>query len=64
MIGPEGGFSPDEVAWLAKQEGVVGLGLGPRILKAETASIALISLYQAIKGDWYKRPDFRASVAP
>lgn len=64
MIGPEGGFSPDEVAWLATQEGVVGLGLGPRILKAETASIALISLYQAIKGDWYKHPDFRASVAP
>ena len=60
MIGPEGGFSPNELDWLGNQSHVTGLGLGPRILKAETAGIALVSLYQALKGDWCKRPDFRA----
>ena len=64
MVGPEGGFSRAEVDWLAAQDKVLGLGLGPRILKAETASLALISVYQAIKGDWHKRPSFRAPVAP
>ena len=59
MVGPEGGFSADEIAWLTKQPKVVGLGLGPRILKAETAGIALVSIYQALKGDWHKLPDFR-----
>lgn len=59
MIGPEGGFSGAEISWLAKQPNICGLGLGPRILKAETAGIALVSIYQALKGDWDKLPDFR-----
>lgn len=59
MIGPEGGFSPNELAWLGNQGHVCGLSLGPRILKAETAGIALLSLYQALNGDWIKLPDFR-----
>lgn len=59
MVGPEGGFSPKELEWLRDQNHVLGLGLGPRILKAETAGIALIALYQALKGDWDKHPDFR-----
>ena len=61
MIGPEGGFSPNELDWLGNQDHVFGLGLGPRILKAETAGIALIALYQALKGDWDKHPDFRGT---
>ena len=59
LVGPEGGFSPDEVSLLQANEKVFGLGLGPRILKAETAAVALLAIYQSAAGDWHKRPDFR-----
>ena len=59
LVGPEGGFSPDEVEWLRQAPKILGLGLGPRILKAETAALALIAVYQSQLGDWHKRPDFR-----
>jgi 16S rRNA (uracil1498-N3)-methyltransferase len=42
-IGPEGGFSPEEVT-LAEEAGVQTVGLGPRILRAETASLVLLSV--------------------
>jgi 16S rRNA (uracil1498-N3)-methyltransferase len=42
-IGPEGGFSPEEVT-LAKEAGIRIVGLGPRILRAETASLVLLSV--------------------
>ncbi len=64
MIGPEGGFSAAEIDWLKRQTDLVGLGLGPRILKAETAGMALLTIYQALKGDWHKRPDFRGPEQP
>ena len=64
MVGPEGGFSAAEIDWLKQQPGVVGLGLGPRILKAETAGMVLVGIYQALKGDWDKRPDFRGPEKP
>ncbi|WP_344696239.1 16S rRNA (uracil(1498)-N(3))-methyltransferase [Sphingomonas rosea] len=51
LIGPEGGFTPDERdAILAA--GASGIGLGPRILRAETAALAAVSLYMASAGDW------------
>ena len=50
LIGPEGGFTPQEVT-LALEKGWQALGLGPRILRAETAAIAAISLVQARWGD-------------
>lgn len=51
LIGPEGGFTPDErTAILAA--GAKGVGLGPRILRAETAALAAVSLYMAGAGDW------------
>ena len=62
LIGPEGGFHPDEVQWLSDQDNVFGLSLGPRVLKAETAAIALLAVFQALVGDWDKHPDFRGSA--
>ncbi len=52
LIGPEGGFSQAERARLARMEAVVPISLGPRILRAETAAIAALSLWQATLGDW------------
>lgn len=52
LIGPEGGFSPDERARLRGMPGVVAVTLGPRILRADTAAIAALTLFQAAAGDW------------
>jgi len=52
LIGPEGGFSPPERARLAALPQVHPLRLGPRILRAETAAIAALVLWQAAQGDW------------
>lgn len=45
VFGPEGGFSGEEVA-TARKQGFQILSLGPRILKAETANIAAVSIIQ------------------
>lgn len=50
MIGPEGGFEKDEIS-KAEKEGFVSMGLGPRILKAETAALAAAVLAQFVFGD-------------
>lgn len=52
LIGPEGGFSPAERARLAALPFVRRIGLGPRILRADTAAAAAITLWQARLGDW------------
>ena len=52
LIGPEGGFSTDESQRLRARPGVVPLSLGPRILRADTAAVAAITLWQAACGDW------------
>jgi 16S rRNA (uracil1498-N3)-methyltransferase len=52
LIGPEGGFSVDEAQRLRARPGVVALSLGPRILRADTAAVAAITLWQAACGDW------------
>jgi 16S rRNA (uracil1498-N3)-methyltransferase len=49
-VGPEGGFSADEVAG-AKEAGFVAVGLGPRILRTETASLAALALIGYTLGD-------------
>lgn len=49
-IGPEGGFSKEEVT-LAKENGYIALGLGKRILRAETASVVSLALLQSHFGD-------------
>ncbi|HLI64728.1 MAG TPA: 16S rRNA (uracil(1498)-N(3))-methyltransferase [Caulobacteraceae bacterium] len=52
LIGPEGGFSPAERAQIRAVSGVIPVSLGPRILRADTAAIAAMSLWQAALGDW------------
>jgi 16S rRNA (uracil1498-N3)-methyltransferase len=52
LIGPEGGFSADEGAKLRNMPNVTPLSLGPRILRADTAAVAAITLWQARHGDW------------
>ncbi len=52
LIGPEGGFSAEEAARLRNRPDVVPLSLGPRILRADTAAVAAITLWQAACGDW------------
>jgi 16S rRNA (uracil1498-N3)-methyltransferase len=51
LTGPEGGFTPDERERILAA-GAIGVSLGPRILRAETAALAAISLYMAGAGDW------------
>jgi 16S rRNA (uracil1498-N3)-methyltransferase len=49
VVGPEGGFSKDEVT-MAKEGGFVSVSLGQQILKVETAAAAIISIIQYEKG--------------
>jgi len=50
MLGPEGGFTQQEIE-MAENSGFVVAGLGPRILRAETATIAAVTLVQYLFGD-------------
>ena len=52
LVGPEGGFAEEERAALVKLPNIVRLALGPRILRADTAAVAALSLVQAVLGDW------------
>ncbi|WP_299813944.1 16S rRNA (uracil(1498)-N(3))-methyltransferase [uncultured Jannaschia sp.] len=52
LIGPEGGFSPDERARLRAHPRATAIALGPRILRADTAAVAALTLWQAARGDW------------
>lgn len=51
LIGPEGGFSPEEREMLRQLDFVVPVTLGPRILRAETAIVSALTLLQAVRGD-------------
>lgn len=52
LIGPEGGLSTKDSDLLKRYPFVKFCKMGPRILRAETAAIAALTCYQAIKGDW------------
>ncbi len=52
LIGPEGGFSDSERARLRGMDTVSRISLGPRILRADTAAVAAMTLWQAELGDW------------
>ncbi len=58
LVGPEGGFTMDEFAALARVKSAIGVGLGPRILRADTAVITLCALTMQAWGDWAERPRF------
>ena len=52
LIGPEGGFAPEERDRLRALPFVTPVSLGPRVLRADTAAIAALALWQAKLGDW------------
>ena len=52
LIGPEGGFSDEERSTLAALPFVTQASLGPRILRADTAAVAALTLWQSLLGDW------------
>lgn len=52
LIGPEGGFARAELDALRKLPFVTAVGLGPRILRADTAALAALACWQALLGDW------------
>ena len=52
LIGPEGGFSPKEREGLRSLPYAIPATLGPRILRADTAAISALTLWQAAVGDW------------
>ena len=52
LVGPEGGFDETELDAMGKLSFVTRVGLGPRVLRAETATLAAVAVFQAIAGDW------------
>jgi 16S rRNA (uracil1498-N3)-methyltransferase len=52
LIGPEGGFSPAERQRLRSLDYAVPAALGPRILRADTAAVSALTLWQTALGDW------------
>ncbi len=52
LVGPEGGFSRAEIEMLTSLPFAIPVRLGPRVLRAETATFAALACWQALKGDW------------
>jgi len=52
LIGPEGGFSDAERRRLHAMDAAFAISLGPRILRADTAAVAALTLWQSMLGDW------------
>ena len=56
LTGPEGGFDPDERAAIRSRAFVVPVTLGPRIMRADTAGLAALAVWQSVLGDWGGNP--------
>ena len=56
IVGPEGGFSVEELDLADQANHLTRIDLGPRILRADTAAIAGLAVLQALHGDW-QRPE-------
>jgi 16S rRNA (uracil1498-N3)-methyltransferase len=52
LVGPEGGFDDEERAMIRAHPAAVGIALGPRILRADTAAAAAVAVWMAAAGDW------------
>ncbi len=52
LVGPEGGFDAAELDAMGRLAFARRVGLGPRILRAETAAVAALSVLQALRGEW------------
>ncbi len=61
LIGPEGGFAKTELDALRALKFAVPVGLGPRVLRADTAAFAALACLQAARGDWDGRPAWRSA---
>ncbi len=61
LVGPEGGFSADEHHILRSVPFAIGFGMGPRILRADTAAVAGLACLQSIYGDWAEPPHFKGT---
>jgi len=55
LAGPEGGFDPDERNLLCGLPFVLPVALGARILRADTAALAALAVWQSLRGDWAER---------
>jgi len=53
LTGPEGGFDPEERARIRQLSFVLPVSLGPRIMRADTAALAALAVWQALAGDWH-----------
>ena len=52
LTGPEGGFTQRELDALRNLPFVCAVGLGPRVLRADTAALAALAVFQSLLGDW------------
>lgn len=52
LIGPEGGFTAEERQLVGAQPFVLAISMGPRIMRADTAAVAALTLVNAAAGDW------------
>ncbi|HWK46477.1 MAG TPA: 16S rRNA (uracil(1498)-N(3))-methyltransferase [Stellaceae bacterium] len=64
LTGPEGGFTETELDRLRKLPFVTPVSLGPRVLRADTAVLAALAVFQAIAGDWTVAGGDAAVAAP
>jgi 16S rRNA (uracil1498-N3)-methyltransferase len=62
LIGPEGGFDVNERDTLRAKPFVIPVSLGARILRADTAALAALAIWQSIKGDWSPLPLARSTT--
>jgi len=60
LVGCEGGFSKEELKMLESLSFAIAITMGPRIMRADTATIAALSLVQSHIGDWNDKPQFRS----
>ncbi len=52
LVGPEGGFSEEESNIIRSSKNVLSVSLGSRILRADTAALASITIWHSVCGDW------------
>jgi len=62
LIGPEGGFAKSELDHMADLPFAHAVGLGPRVLRADTAAVAALACWQSLAGDWTQRPAHRTEA--
>ena len=54
IVGPEGGFSDFERSSIDNKNNTMSISLGPRIIRSDTAVVAILAIFQMIIGDWKK----------